>query len=261
MKIHPTAIVEDGARLGADVEIGPFSMVGPQVTLGDGVRLHGHVVVMGETSLGERCEVFPGAVLGAPPQVYKIPEGPSRLEIGARCIIREQVTMHTGLATHSGATRIGSDGLFMAASHVAHDCQVGNKAVFANAAIIAGHVELGDQVGLGGMSALHQFTRVGDHGFVGGGCILVEDLVPFAAAIGNRAYLASINVNGLKRRGFSRADMHEIRGVYKALFEGDKPFSERLSEAAETFRDTAHASKVIAFVQRDSSRALCKPRS
>lgn len=258
--IHPTAIVEDGAEIGEGVEIGPYAFVGCHVTLGAGVRLFHHASVVGRTRLGAGCEVHPFAHIGGDPQILGLKPGPARTEIGENCIFREHSTIHGGSPSGRGSTQIGSGCFFMTGTHVGHDGRVGNKCVFANNAILAGHVTLGDQVWLGGHSAVHQFVRIGDHAFLGGGGILVDDLVPFGSAVGNHAELAGVNVNGLKRRGFSRSDMAEIRKVYTELFEGEGTFSERLRELQAHHADRALARQILDFAAAEAKRPLCRPR-
>jgi UDP-N-acetylglucosamine acyltransferase len=258
--IHPTAIVEDGAEIGEGVEIGPYAFVGRDVTLADGVRLFHHASVIGKTRIGAGCEVHPFALIGGAPQVLGLPDGIYPVEIGQNCTFREHVTIHAGSPHGRGITKIGDGCFFMVGTHVAHDGLVGNKCVFANNAIVAGQVTLGDQVWLGGHTAVHQFVRIGDHGFTAGGAILVDDLVPFGAAIGNHAELAGVNVNGLKRRGFSRSDMAEIRKVYAEIFEGEGTFSERLQEMQARHADRPLARQILDFAAAEAKRPLCRPR-
>ncbi len=258
--IHPTAIVEDGAEIGESVEIGPYAFVGGHVTLGAGVRLFHHASVVGRTRLGAGCEVHPFAHIGGDPQILGQKDGSAQTEIGENCIFREHSTVHGGSPSGRGSTQIGSGCFFMVGSHVGHDGLVGSKCVLANDAILAGHVTLGDQVWLGGQSAIHQFVRIGDHAFLGGGAILVDDLVPFGSAVGNHAELAGVNVNGLKRRGFSRSDMAEIRKVYTELFEGGCTFSERLQEMQERHADRPIARQILDFAAAGAKRPLCRPR-
>lgn len=258
--IHSTARVEDGASLGDGVEIGPFCHIGPQVELGAGTRLHGSVTISGRTRLGEACEVFPGAILGGPPQILgQAPTSDCRLEIGARTILREHVTAHVGSPDHSGVTRIGPDCYLMIGVHVGHDCAVGENCVIANNVPLAGHVRLGDNVWIGGQAAIHQFTEIGAHAFVAGGAILVGDVIPFGMAVGNHAHLAGLNITGLKRRGFSRQDIRTLRGAYRALFEGEAAFHSRLAAAAETYAAEPLAMRMVDFARASRKRPLCLP--
>ena len=258
-KIHPTAIVEDGATLGADVEIGPFCTVGAKVTLGDGVRLISHVALAGRTTLGAKCEVYPFASLGYAPQSLAYKDEDTSLVIGANVIIRESVTMNPGTAQGRATTTVGNDCMFMANSHVAHDCVVGNNVVFANCATIGGHVELGDFVWIGGLAAVHQWTRVGRNAFIGGVSPLVGDLIPFGSVMGNRAHLAGLNLVGLKRRGFSRETIHDLRSAYRLLFAEEGTFQERLEDTAETYSGRPEVMEIVDFIRAGGNRPLCLP--
>ena len=259
--IHPTAVVEDGAVLGDGVEIGPYCMVGGQVTLGAGTKLVSHVVIAGHTRLGEECMVYPFASLGHPPQHLKYQGEDVRLIIGDHTVIREHVTMNPGTPMGRGQTVVGTHGFFMAGSHVAHDSIVGNHVIFANNATIGGHVEVGDHVMLGGLCAVHQFSRIGAQAFVGGMAGLEGDLIPFGSCMGNRAYLAGLNIVGMKRRGFSRETIHQVRNAYRLLFAQEGTFQERLADVADLFKDAPQVMEIVSFVRADSSRPLCGPRS
>lgn len=258
-KIHPTAIVHDGARLGADVEIGPYSIVGPRVTLGDGVRLLSHVVIEGVTDIGEQTIVHPFAYLGAPPQHLGHEGNDTQLIVGKRNVIRENATMHAGTSMGTKVTRVGDDGLFMAGAHVAHDAVVGNKVVFANNATIGGHVTVGDFVFLGGLSAVHQFTRVGRYCFVGGLAAVTKDVIPYGSVWGNHAHLEGLNLVGLKRRGFSRDTIRDLRNAYRLLFAPEGTFQERLDDVARTFERSPEVTEIVNFIRADANRPLCLP--
>ena len=259
--VHPSAIIEDGAKIGADVKIGPFCVVGSDVTLGDGVVLHAHVILQGHTVLGTNCEVSPGAVLGGAPQIIGMSAGKSRLEIGEGCVFREHTTVHGGSPAAGGLTKVGANGYFMVGSHIAHDAIVGEKCVFANSAAVGGHVVLGEQVWLGGLSVIHQFCRMGDHSFLAGGGVLVDDVIPFASAIGYHAELAGLNIRGLKRRGFTRSDISEMRAVYATVFSDDGTFAERRQKAEERHGGGPMARQVLDFLNADNKRPICQPRS
>jgi UDP-N-acetylglucosamine acyltransferase len=258
-KIHPTAIVDDGARLGSDVEIGPFCLVGAGVTLGDGVRLLSHVVVEGQTSIGEACVVHPFANLGGPPQHSAHKGEPTRLIVGARNTIREHVTMHTGTVGGRGVTTVGADSLFMAGSHVAHDCVVGNHVVLANAATLGGHVQMADFVFMGGLSAAHQYSRIGRYSFVGGLAAVTKDVIPFGSVWGNHARLEGLNLVGLRRRGFTRDTINQLRAAYRLLFADEGTFQERLADVAETYASSPEVMEIVGFIQADANRPLCLP--
>jgi UDP-N-acetylglucosamine acyltransferase len=258
-RLHPTAIVHDGATLGADVEIGPYSIVGPHVTLGDGVQLQSHVIIEGETEIGEGCVVHPFANLGGPPQHSAHKGELTRLVIGARNMIREHVTMHTGTVSGRGVTVVGSDGLFMAGSHVAHDCIVGNNVVLANCATLGGHVHMADYVFMGGLAAAHQFSRIGRYSFIGGLAAVTKDVIPFGSVWGNHAHLEGLNLVGLRRRGFSREQINQLRAAYRLLFADEGTFQERLADVAETYAASPEVMEIVSFIQADANRPLCLP--
>jgi UDP-N-acetylglucosamine acyltransferase len=258
-EIHPTAIVHAGAKLAPDVEIGPYCIIGPDATLGPAVRLIAQVVIEGVTEVGAHCVVHPFAVLGGPPQHLAHKGEPTRLVIGERNQIREHVTMHTGTALGRGVTTVGSDGLFMVGSHIAHDCIVGNHVVFANNATLGGHVQVGDHVFMGGLSAAHQWSRIGRHAFVGGLAPVTKDVIPYAL-VGNDAHLEGMNLVGLKRRGFSRETINDLRAAYRMLFAEEGAFQERVDDVARVFGSSAEVSEVIAFIRADANRPLCMPR-
>ncbi|MEO1398708.1 MAG: acyl-ACP--UDP-N-acetylglucosamine O-acyltransferase, partial [Pseudomonadota bacterium] len=203
-QIHATAIVEDGAKLGVNVTVGPYCMVGPEVVLGDGVDLISHAVIAGKTTIGARTKVFPFASIGHQPQDLKYHGEASTLVVGDDCLIREGVTMNPGTEGGGMKTVVGNKCAFLANSHVGHDCIVGDSVIFSNNVMLAGHCTIGDFVIIGGGAAVIQFARVGAHAFVGGMSGLENDLIPYGMAMGNRAYLSGLNIVGLQRRGFSR---------------------------------------------------------
>lgn len=258
-QIHPTAVVEPGARLGEGVRIGAFSIVGPEVSLGDGCVLHGHVVVGGRTSIGPRTEIFPFASIGLQPQDLKYKGEPSTLEIGADNVIREHVTMNPGTGGGGMVTRVGDGCLFMVGVHVGHDCQVGNQVIMANNATLAGHVTVQDFAVLGGLSAVHQFVRIGRYAMVGGVTGVERDVIPFGSVMGDRARLSGINIVGMKRRGLSRDEIHDVRKAYRLLFASEGTFQERLEEVAVEFTSSAPVSEIVDFIRADSSRKICQP--
>jgi UDP-N-acetylglucosamine acyltransferase len=259
--IHPTAIVHPKAELGSGVVIGPYSTVGAGVVLGDRVRLVSHVVVDGRTRVGADTVLFPFASLGQPPQDLKYKGEPSRLEIGARNRIREQVTMNPGTQGGGMVTRVGDDGLFMVGAHVAHDCIIGDRVIMANNATLGGHVQLGDDVIIGGLSAVHQFVRIGAHAMVGGMSGVEQDVIPFGVVLGDRARLSGLNLVGLERRGFAREDIQNLRTAYRMLFGPDGTFAERLEEVAGMFPANPHVGRMIEFIRAKASRSLCQPRA
>jgi UDP-N-acetylglucosamine acyltransferase len=264
-RIHPSAIVEDGARLGAGVEIGPFCHIGAQAKLGDGVRLISHVSLAGDTSVGARTVIYPFASIGHPPQDLKYRGESVRLSIGDDCLIREGVTMNPGTAAGGSETIVGPRSVFLANGHVGHDCRIGEGVVLSNNVMLAGHVQVGDFANLGGGAAVHQFTRIGAHAFIGGLAGVENDVIPFGIALGNRAGLAGLNVVGLKRRGFSHEAIHELRRAYKMLFNGGgavgSTLKERIDEVAEAFPDQDAVSQIVAFLRQGGDRAICVPRA
>ncbi len=259
-QIHPTAIVESGAKLGAGVKIGPYCMVGPEVTLGDGCELISHAVVAGRTTIGPRTRIFPFASIGHQPQDLKYRGEPSTLTIGADCIIREGVTMNPGTEGGGLETVVGNGCAFLANSHVGHDCHVGNHVIFSNNVMLAGHCTIGDYAILGGGAAVIQFARVGAHSFLGGMSGLENDLIPYGMALGNRAFLSGLNIVGLQRRGFSRETIHDLRRAYRLLFAAEGTLKERVDDVAAEFADHALVQEIVAFIRAGGKRSLCTPR-
>ena len=258
-QIHPTAIVEAGAQLADDVTIGPYCCVGPQVALGAGVVLQSHVVVTGDTKIGARTRAFPFVSLGQVPQDKKYKGEPARLEIGEDNVIREGVTMNIGTEGGGMLTKVGDRGLFMAGSHIGHDCQVGNDTVFANNATLAGHVIVGDFAFLGGLSAVHQFCRIGPYAMVGGLTGVERDVLPYGMVVGDRARLVGLNLRGLQRNGFSADAIRAIRQAYGELFAAEGTLADRISAVADNYTDAPAVMEIIDFIRADSSRRLVQP--
>lgn len=259
--IHPTAIVEKGAKLGASVRIGPFCTIGPAVTLGQGVELISHVVLAGTTDIGARTRIFPFASIGHQPQDLKYKGEPSSLTVGADCIIREGVTMNPGTEGGGSVTVVGDKCAFLANSHVGHDCRVGSNVIFSNNVMLAGHCEVGDFAIIGGGAAVIQFARVGAHSFLGGMSGLENDLIPYGMALGNRAYLSGLNIVGLQRRGFSRTDIHDLRRAYRLLFAAEGTLMERLDDVSQEFSKHPIVQEIIAFIRAGGKRSLCTPKN
>ncbi len=261
MAIHATAVVEDGAKLGADVEIGPFCHIGPQVELGDGVKLKSHVVVAGRTRIGARTRIFPFASIGHEPQDLKYRGEESSLSVGADCLIREGVTINPGTAGSGRMeTRIGDRCAFLANSHVGHDSFIGSDCILSNNVMIAGHVTAGDFVIFGGGSAVLQFCRVGAHAFVSGLTGIGADLIPFGQAFGNRGFLTGLNLIGLKRRNFTREQIHELRRAYRALFAPEGTLKERVEDVAEEFAGNLEVEEILAFIREGGDKQICVPQ-
>lgn len=259
--IHPTAIIHDGAQLGANVEIGPYCIIGAKVKLGDGVKLHSHVVVDGNTHIGEGTEVFPFASLGKAPQDLKYKGEDSRLRIGKKNIIREHVTMNTGTEDDRMETTVGDNCLFMVGAHVAHDCIVGNNVILANNATLAGHVKLGNRVIIGGLSAVRQFVRIGDFAMIGGMSGVEHDVVPYSLVMGERAKLAGLNLVGLERNGFDRAQIKDLMNAFKTIFSAENgTIADRLEQAANDYNNNDLVKSFIEFAQVKSKIGLCQPK-
>jgi UDP-N-acetylglucosamine acyltransferase len=258
--VHPSAYVEPGAKLGEGVTIGPFCCVGPEVELGDGVRLLSHVTVAGRTTIGPRTRIFPFSSIGHEPQDLKYRGELSHLVIGADCLIREGVTMNPGTAAGGMLTSVGDRSTFLANAHVAHDCRVGNDVIFSNNVMLAGHCRVGDFVILGGGAAVHQFVRIGAHAFVGGLAGVENDVIPYGMALGNRAHLAGLNLVGLKRRGFSREQIHDLRRAYRLLFAAEGTLKERVEDVAGEFASHAQVHEILDFIRNGADRAVCVPR-
>jgi UDP-N-acetylglucosamine acyltransferase len=229
-RIHPTAIIHPEAQLDSTVEVGPYAVIGQKVRIGPGTRVGPHAVIEGDTTLGAKNRVFQFASVGAEPQDLKYAGEDTKLVIGDENLIREFTTLHKGTSGGGGTTRIGNKNLFMAYSHVAHDCRVSNGCVLANSVALAGHVELGDHVIMGGLSAVHQFTRIGKHAFIAGGSMVAMDVPPYCTAQGDRAELAGLNTVGLTRHGFSDEQIGRVKEAYKILFRSKMGLNEALSK-------------------------------
>lgn len=258
--IHSSSVVDPQATLGSDIEIGPFCVVGSGVKLGDGCKLHSHVVIEGNTTLGPNCEIYPFASLGHIPQDMKYKGEKSELVIGSDNIIREYVTMNPGTDGGGLVTRVGSGCLIMAQAHVAHDCVIGDHVILANGATLAGHCVVGDHAILGGLSAVHQFVRIGQHAFVGGMSGVENDVIPYGMVIGPRASLKGLNVIGIKRRGFDRAQLKNLRDAYDQLFSAQGTLVERTDAVEKAFPDDENIGSILEFIRAESSRSLSVPK-
>lgn len=258
--VHPSAWVEPGATLGTGVEIGPFCHVGAEVALGEGVKLHSHVVVVGATHIGARTRIFPFASIGHEPQDLKYGGERTTLRIGHDCLIREGVTINPGTQGGGGETVVGARCVFLAQSHVAHDCRLGDGVILSNNVMLAGHCRVDDHAIFGGGAAAHQFARIGAHAFVGGLTGVTDDLIPFGVAIGNRARLGGVNVIGMKRRGFSVEDVQNVRRAFKALFSEEATLKDRIEQVALEFADSGPVQAVVAFLREGGDRGVTTPR-
>ncbi|MFG1344696.1 acyl-ACP--UDP-N-acetylglucosamine O-acyltransferase [Xanthobacter autotrophicus DSM 431] len=257
--IDPTARVVNPAGLAEDVEVGPFCVIGPDVVLKAGVKLVSHVNVQGATTIGARTIVHPFASLGTPPQSVHYKGEPTELQLGEDCVIREHATANIGTAGGSGVTRIGNGVMMMTGSHVGHDCSVGNNVIFANNAVLGGHVSVGDFTFLGGQCAVHQFTRIGPQCMISGLTGVREDVIPFGNVLGQAGKLVGLNVIGMKRRGFTKSDLHAARAVYRELFFGEGTFDTRLEKVREQVESSPFAAAVVSFIDADRKRPICQP--
>lgn len=257
--IHPAAVVEAGAQLGAGVRVGPFCHVSAEAVIGDRVELKSHVAIMGATTLGEGCIAFPQATLGAAPQNNKHKGGRTTLTVGKNCTIREGVTMHVGTDTSRGATTVGDNGLFLAYAHIAHDCVVGDNVTMANVATLGGHVEVGNNVTLGGLCAVHQMTRIGHHAFAGGGAIIDGDIIPYGMVMGNRARLRGLNVIGMRRSGLPRGEIFALRKAYKMIFDPTRSVAESIPLVEREFAGSPIVRDVLDFIQARGKRHFTVP--
>jgi UDP-N-acetylglucosamine acyltransferase len=259
IKIDPTARVEDGAIIGEGVSIGAYCVIGADVRIGPECRLLSHVHIMGQTSIGAECTIYPFASLGGPPHDLSHRGEPTRLEIGDGCIIREGVTMNTGTAKGGGLTRVGDRGYFMSNSHIGHDCVVGNDVIFASSATLGGHCIVGDLVYFGGMSAAHQFVRIGPQSMIAGCSGLRGDVIPYGRVNGQYAYLEGLNVVGMRRRKFSRARLQLVRSFYRSLFRAPGIFADRLASARDRAKEDPAIADILNFIDEGKKRPLCMP--
>lgn len=257
--VHPLSVVEDGAVIGERVRIGPFCHVGSKVVLGDDVDLLSHVVVTGRTTIGAGTRIFPSAVIGGDPQSIHHEGEETTLSVGRNCTIREGVTMNTGTAGGGGRTMVGDDNLFLAYSHVAHDCQLGNNIILSNNVMLAGHVKVEDRAILGGGSAVHQFARIGRQAFIGGLSAVAYDVIPYGMLNGNPGVLGGLNVVGMTRAGIERSVIHRVRKAYKQIFEGEGSIRVNAAALHGQYADCPEAMHILDFIASASDRALSSP--
>jgi UDP-N-acetylglucosamine acyltransferase len=256
--IHPSAVIADGAHIGADCVIGPFCVIGKDVVLGDRVTLKSHVVVDGDTHIGDDTTVFPFAVIGEIPQDLKFDGEKTRLRIGARNRIREHVTMNTGTANGGGETRVGDDGLFMAGCHIAHDAQIGDRVIVVNSSAVAGHCIIEDDVIIGGLCGVHQHVRIGQGAIIGAVTMVTKDVVPHGLVQGPRGILDGLNLVGLKRKGVSRGDITALRAAFQMLKDGEGTFQDRANRLADE-SDSAYVQQMVSFILGDTDRNFLTP--
>ena len=260
LAIDPTARVAPSAVIGEDVTIGPYCVIGPNVAIGDGCNLVAHVHIAGHTTIGPQTEIYPFASLGTPPQSVHYRGGPTQLTIGAKCRIRENVTMNIGTEDGGAITTVGDNCFMMASSHVAHDCHIGDHVVFANNATIGGHVTVGEHTFLGGHAIVLQRTRIGDNVMVAGNSSTREDVIPFGFVLYATARLAGINLVGMRRRGFSRPAIHAVRAAYRGLFLAEGPFAERIARVEAEHGQFPEVARMVAFLRASRRPMQAKPR-
>ncbi len=257
--IHPTAVIDPNASIGEGSHVGPYAVIGPHVVMGKNNTVGPHVVLEGHTRLGDYNQIYQFASVGAAPQDLKYKGEASTLEIGSHNIIREFTTLQPGTSGGGMRTVVGDKNLFMANSHVGHDCKVGSGNIVANSVALAGHVTVGNFVTLGGLSAVHQFVRLGDYSFLGGGSMVAHDVPPYCIVEGNRAVLAGLNIVGLERRGFSAEDVERLRQIYRKLFFEAGAYRTRLAELKPELQSFAAGAVLLQFLE-SSERGLCAPR-
>ncbi len=257
--IHPSAIVEDGATIGEDSYIGPFAVIGPEVTLGARVTVKSHAVITGWTEIGDDSTIWPFATVGEVPQDLKFAGERTRLIVGARCRIREGATLNTGTAGGGGITRVGDDCLIMTGAHVGHDAQIGHRVILVNNVAIAGHVTLGDDVIVGGLSGIHQWVRVGQGAIIGAVTMVTNDVIPYGLVQAPRGELDGLNLVGLKRRGTERAEITALRAAYQTLSDGEGSFQDRARALAEA-SDSPLVREIAEFILAKSDRSFLTPK-
>ncbi|CAD7033176.1 acyl-ACP--UDP-N-acetylglucosamine O-acyltransferase [Pseudorhizobium halotolerans] len=258
-RIHPMAIVEDGATIGENVTIGPFCTIGRDVVLKDDVEVVSNAVVTGKTEIGKGCRIFPMAVIGGLSQSLHEAGEDSTLTIGDNCTMREGVTINMGTVGGGGRTVIGNDCLFLANSHVAHDCILGNGIVMSNNVMLAGHVKVDDRAILGGGSAVHQFNRIGRNAFIGGLTAVNYDVIPYGMLNGNPGILAGLNIVGMTRAGIDRATIHRVRKAFKQIFEGEGNIRTNAAAIRDEYADCREVVEILDFIAADSDRAISSP--
>lgn len=260
--IHKTAIIEEGSQIADDVSIGAYSIIGSKVKIGSGSVLQSHVVIDGDTEIGKNNHFYPFCSIGLPPQDLKYKGENSRLIIGDNNVIREHVTINIGTEMGGMETVIGNDCLIMVAAHIAHDCKIGNNVILANNATLAGHVVVEDYAIIGGLAAIHQFVRIGKHAIIGGTSGVESDVIPYGSVMGERAFLAGLNLVGLKRRGFEQDDIHNLRNAFKDIFQNNAAnMEERIDHTAQKFSESRLVQDVVGFLRSNKERPICKTKN
>jgi len=258
--IHKTAIIDQKAKINSKVEIGPYTIIGPNVEIGEGSKIQSHVNITGYTKIGKNNNIFPFASIGNQPQDLKYKGENTKLEIGDGNTIREYTTINTGTVGGSGITKIGNNSLLMIGVHIAHDCVIGNNVVIANSAAIAGHADIGDSVIIGGNCGVQQFTRIGKLAMIGGMTGVSRDVIPYGLSLGNRNYLDGINIVGMRRNKIPNKDIICLSDAYKEIFK-TKSLNDNLSKLNGNFKNNVLVQEVLEFINKDKKRPICTPFS
>ncbi len=259
--IHASSVIEDGAHIAADCKIGPFCHIGAHVKIAAGCALLSHVVIAGHTSIGPKTRIWPFASLGHQPQDLKFNGEETTLEIGARCMIREGVSMNPGTSGGGGVTRIGDDCLFMLGTHVGHDCMVGDRVIMANNASLAGHVIIEDDVIIGGLSGVHQFCKIGRGAVIGAVAMVTNDVIPYGAVVSKRPDLSGLNLVGLKRKGIDKTTINGLRAAFSDVFRDEGTLKTRIGAARKKYPDNPLVAEVLDFLDAKSTRSFLLPRA
>ncbi|MAI76804.1 MAG: acyl-[acyl-carrier-protein]--UDP-N-acetylglucosamine O-acyltransferase [Rickettsiales bacterium] len=258
--MNNSSIIHDNAKLGKNVKIGPFCFIGENVTIQDNCTLHSHVVVDGNTTVMENSEIFPFASIGTTPQDLKYKGEKTRIVIGKNCKIREYVTVNLGTKGGGGITSVGDNCLLMIGTHIAHDCFIDDNVIFANHSTLAGHVTVEKNVVVGALSAIHQFSRIGEGSMIGGMSGITSDVIPFTTVMGNRAKLSGLNLVGLKRNNFKKSEINELRRIFKYLFySNEKTLEYRLNKIREENQNYYTITKIFKFLESETRRSFCMP--
>ena len=258
--IHKTAIIDSKAKLSSNIKVGPYSIIGPNVEIGEGSEIQSHVSIIGNTKIGINNKIYPFASIGNDPQDLKFNGEETELKIGDNNKIREYVTINPGTKGGGGLTRVGNNCLFMVSSHIAHDCIIGNNVILVNNVALGGHAEIQDNVIIGGNSAVQQFTRVGRSAMIGGMCGVVRDVIPYGIAHGNRSILQGLNLIGLRRKNISNKEIITLTDAYKELFKNEN-LTENLGNLDENYKKNELVAEVVNFLEKDKKRPICTPFS
>ena len=258
--IDSTAVICDGAEISDDVDIGPFCYIGKKTKIGQNCKIHPHVFIDGDTEVGSSTEIFPFATIGTIPQDLKYMGEDTKVKVGSNCKIREYVTINLGTTGGGGITKIGNNCLLMVGTHIAHDCKVEDNVIFANHSTLAGHVIIESNVVVGALSAIHQFTRVGEGSMIGGMSGVTADVIPFGTVLGNRAKLSGLNIVGLKRNNFDKKEISELRKVFRYIFlDQEMTFNDRLKNTVKKNHTFYTIKKLLNFLSDSSERSFCLP--